>query len=411
MKRGVKLHMIDRRRFFIIALLIIIIVPAVFIKSPISYMPLIFVLLLIFFSYLYTFICLKCFKLDVQSADIGRYERLSSADYSIKIANRSFLIFPRVSFSVILKSEDGYTVKNYGYNFILNPKERKELNLNMDFPHIGRFMVVISKIKFFGFIDMLFLYKNTKWKEQLLITPKIYDINNYEINTVNPAFSVNYNVRCKVKGGEFNDVREYVPGDPIKNIHWKLSAHSNTFITKIINTDAVSGITLYLDFSWIESFDYDDAADVYDCMVESAYSVALYALSKDYGISFVFSVKNNPTFYFPKSIGELDKLIYSLPKMSTEEKHPIDLLVSEYSNTVISFDNIIVLTDKINTRIIDSVAGCREQRRFPILCLIERDGKNQVLPENMKNRLIKSGIRYCTVNAAKEFVSFLGGSG
>ena len=409
MTRGLRFRMIDRKKLFIIALLIIIIVPAVFIKSPISYVPLIFALLLVFFSYLYTFVCLKCFRLDVESAAAGRCERLSSEDYSIKIANKSFLIFPRVSFSVILESEDGYMVKNFEYDFILNPKEKKELNLNMGFPHIGRFRVVISKIKFFGFIDMLFLYKNAKWRKELLITPKIYEINSYEIHTVNPVFSVNYHVRYKVRGGEFNDVREYIPGDPIKNIHWKLSAHSHTFITKIINADAVSGITLYLDFSSEGSFNYDKAADAYDCMAESAYSVALYALSKDYGISFVFSARNNPAYYFPKATEELDELIYSLPKVSPEEKYPVDLLVSEYSNTVISFDNIIVLTDKINLRLVDSLAGCRERGQFPMLCFIEPDGE-KAMPENMKSRLIKNGIGYCTVTSAKEFAAFLGGA-
>jgi len=409
MRQGVKLHMIDRKRLFVIALLIIIVIPAAFIKSPVSYVPLIFVLLLVFFSYLYTFICLKCFRLDVESADLGRYERLSAADYSIKIANKSFLIFPRISFSVILESEEGYMVKNFEYNFILNPKERKELNLNMDFPHIGRFRVVIPKIKFFGFVDMLYLYKNTKWKEELLITPKIYDIHDYEINTMNPVFSVNYHVPYKVKGGEFNDVREYISGDSIKNIHWKLSAHSNTFITKIINADAVSGITIYMDFSSKESFDYDEAADAYDCIVESAYSVALYALSKDYGTSFVFSARNNPDYYFPKTTEELVSLIYSLPKVSPEEKYPIDLLISEYSNTVISFDNIIVLTDKINSGLIDSLAGCMERGQFPILCLVRTDRENKAIPDNMKNCLIKMGIRYCIITAAKEFSAFLGG--
>ena len=408
MIHGLKFRMIDRKKLFIITLLLIIIVPAVFIKSPISYVPLIFVILLVIFSYLYTFICLKSFKLDVESDAEGRCERLSTADYSIRIANKSLLIFPRVSFSVILESEEGYRVQDFEYNFILNPKEKKELNLNMGFPHIGRFKVIISKIKFFGFIDMLFLNKKSKWMEELLITPKIYEIYNYEIHTVNPIFSVNYHVQHKVKGGEFNDVREYIPGDPIKNIHWKLSAHSNTFITKIINADAVSGITLYIDFSSEENFDYDKAANVYDCMVESAYSVALYALNKDYGISFVFSFRNNPAYYLPKTVDELDDLIYSLPKVSSYKKYSIGLLVSEYSNTVISFDNIIVLTDKINNMIIDSLINCRERGQFPIFCFIKPDGEKD-MPESMKNRLIKSGIMYCIVSDGKEFAAFLGG--
>lgn len=401
--------MLERKKLFIIIMLLIIICPPVFIRSPISYVPLIFVLLLVFLSYLYTFIVLRCFYIAVESEYLKRYERLSSADYGINIENKGFLVLPKVSFSINLESEDGYPVSNYEYDFILNPREKKELKLTMPFPHIGRFKVVISKIRFYGFIDSLYLYKNAKWKEELLITPKIYEINDYKIDTSNPFFLVNYHVPCKIRGGEFNDVREYIPGDPIKNIHWKLSAHSNTLMTRIINADAVSGITVYLDLASEENFDYNKTADLYDCMVESAYSAALYALSKDYGISFVFSANNYPTYYFPKTYEELDDLIYSFPKVSAREKYPIELLVAEYSNTVMSFDNIIVLSDKINFELINAISDCKERGRFPILCLIQQENSDRTIDQEIKDRLVKSGIRYCVINTAKDFSSALGG--
>jgi len=405
------MRMPGRKNLFIIAILLIIICPALFIGSAISYVPLIFVLLLLFLSYLYAFIALRCFQIAVESKYIKRHERLSSTDYGINIENKGFLVLPRVSFSVNLESEDGYLVSNYKYDFMLNPKGKKELKLTMPFPHIGRFRVIISKIRFYGFIDGLFLYKNTKWKEELLVTPKIYEINNYEIDTLNPFFLVNYHVPRKIRGGEFNDVREYIPGDPIKNIHWKLSAHlnTNTLITRIINADAVSGITVYLDLASEGDFDYNKAADMYDCMVESAYAAALYALSKDYGISFVFSANNYPTYYFTKTYEELDKLIYSLPKVSAEEKYPIELLVAEYACTVMSFDNIIVLSDKISFELINALSDCKERGRFPLLCLIRQESSRGAVDEEIKDRLIKSGIRYCVINTAKDFSSALGG--
>ena len=400
--------MLDRKKLFLITMLLTILGPAFIIKSSISYVPFVFMVLLLLVSYGYILIIIKSFKICLDNnSSVKEFERLSEDIYSIAIENKSVFVMPRVSFTIYLKSDDGYAVNDYEYDFIIKPKEKIDILLNIKFPHVGRFNVSISKIKFYGFIDLLFLYKSVVWSSEILVKPKLHGIENYEISTANPVFSVDYNVPHKIKGGEFNDAREYIPGDPIKNIHWKLSAHSNSLITKIINTDAVNGISIYMDLPYFSGGNYHYAADVYDCIIESSYAGSLYALDRGYAVNFIFFDGGSPSYSNIKSYDDLSEFVYLFPDGQINSS--LELLIGQYSNSHISFDNMIVLTDKISPALADLLADCRMHGKYPHLFLIQPESKTDAFDNYALSRLKKSEIRYSIISDSKEFASALGG--
>lgn len=399
--------MLDRKKLFLITMLLTVLGPAFIIRSAISYVPFVFMVLLLIISYSYILIIIKSFKIEIDNNSSKSFERLSEDYYSIGIENRSVLIMPRVSFSVYLKSVYGYMVSDYEYDFIVKSKEKIDIKLKMQLPHVGKFKVSISKIKFYGFIDLLFLYKGIKWNNEVIVTPKIHSIENYEINTINPIFSVDYNVPHKIKGGEFNDVREYIPGDPIKNIHWKLSAHSGNFITKIINTDAVNGISIYIDFPSFSEENYFYMANVYDCILESSHAAAIYSLDKDYAVNFIFFESSSSSHRYIKNYEDLTEFIYSFPKGQKDSS--LEFLIDEYTNSSVSFDNMVILTYKPSIELVDILADCRMKGKFPHLFWVKSEDDDVRYDVNVKEHLKKSEIRYSIIKDAKEFALALGG--
>ncbi len=400
--------MLNRKVLFLLTIFLTVLGPAFIIKSAISYVPFVFMVLLLAVSYGYILIIIKSFKMDIGNNSLKEFERLSEDYYSIAIENRSVLVMPRVSFSVKVTSSDGYGVQNYEYDFIIKSKEKIDIMLKIKFPHVGKFEIKVSKIKFYGFIDLLFLYKSVLWRKEFTVKPKLYTIDNYEINTVNPLFSVDYNVAQKIKGGEFNDVREYIPGDSIKNIHWKLSAHSGSLMTKIINTDAVNGISIYMDLPYFKEENYPYSADVYDCIFESAYAASLYALDKGYALNLVFFEGGNPSYIYIKDYDDLAEFVYSFPK--GQEKLPLEFLIDKYSNTNVSFDNMIILTARISFELADLLADSKMQGKYPRLFLAEPESSTGFTDDSAMSRLKKSGINYSLIRDAKEFTRALGGA-
>lgn len=391
--------------------LLIIIVTIIFfliIKSPISVIPLIYIILSIMVSFIYLFLIKNSCKVIVDSSKKDIFKRLSREIYNVTIINKSILIFPKVCFSLQVENIDGDIFKKYDYNFMLNPREEKKLEIEVELPHIGMYTIKIVEIQIYGIFDLFYLKYKPKWKEEIFVTPRIYDIEDFDIDTKRAIYPVNFTVPYKIDGEIYDDIREYIPGDPIKNIHWKLSAHANEYMTRVLTTDAVSGVTIYLDFCSRNRLDVLERANLNDAIIEIAYSISLYAIRNDRGVSLAYAEDNNPTFEVPNSILDLGEKVNNLPRLSKEEIYPIELLVLDYGNSISSLDNMFIITNNISTELITILIDYIDKGRRPILCLVENDLKKPTSKE-IKKLLKDSNIEYYVVRSAKDFIDSLGG--
>lgn len=396
-----------RKKIFILIIIVTIILSFI-IKSPISIVPLIYIILSIIVSFIYLSLIKNSCKVIVDSSKEKMFKRLSREIYNIKIINKNILIFPKVCFSLQLENIDGDIFKEYDYNFMLNPREQKNLEIEVEFPHIGMYAVKIVEVQIYGILDLFCFKYKPKWKKEIFVTPKIYDIEDFDIDTRRAIFPVDFTVPYKINGEIYDDIREYMPGDPIKNIHWKLSAHANEYMTRILTTDAVSGVTIYLDFCSKNNLDVLKRAILNDAIVEITYAISLYAIKSNRGVNLVYSDDNTPTFEVPSSILDLREKVYKLPRVSVEETYPIELLISEYGNSNSSLDNMFVITNNISIELISILINFLDRGKRPILCLVEDDLKKSI-SEEIKKMLKDSNIEYYIVNSAKDFINSLGG--
>ena len=82
------------------------------------------------------------------------------------------------------------------------------------------------------------------------------------------------------KGHDFSevvDVREYIPGDKLQNIHWKLSAKRETLMVKERQSMSSEKLIVFVDM-------YNDEANVLNDVLKAAYGLACFLI--DNNISF-----------------------------------------------------------------------------------------------------------------------------
>lgn len=204
-------------------------VPALVIHTPLAYVPLTFVSLLCLVSALYTLLLSWACVLTGQPGARRRYERGASACYGVAIRNRGFLAVPRVTLSLRAESMDGLPPLTWTHQLTLSPGETLALELPITFPHIGRYEVKVSSLRFHGLLGVFSPERRPSWSVPVHITPKLFPLPRLRLHTARPVLAVEFSSPHHLEGGEYADIRQYVPGDPIKNIHWKLSAHSATY--------------------------------------------------------------------------------------------------------------------------------------------------------------------------------------
>jgi len=341
------------------------ILPAVLIGSPISFVPLCFLGIVILLSLLYIAVLTAAFQMEPPAEQVGRCERETQAEYHMTVRNRCFLIFPNVCLSLRMDNEQGFLPEVWEHHFMLGPWERKELAFPVRFSHIGLYHLKVEKIRFYGFLGILRLIRRPRWREPVCVMPKRFPMSGFEPDTSHPKLAVDFTSPGRIAEEEYTDVREYEPGDSMKSIHWKLSAHTGVYMTRKMDSDAASGVTIYMDLSLPAGRERREMPDLYDCIAESAFSLALHTLELGYCAELVFCSGKELTVVPAGNAQVLEDVMTRLPPMSAQPDHALGACVMERSGRPDSFDNVVVLTGTIEAQIIEALALCRQEKSFP----------------------------------------------
>jgi uncharacterized protein (DUF58 family) len=135
-------------------------------------------------------------------------------------------------------------------------------------------------------------------------------------------------------------VRKYTVGDPVKSIHWKMSAKKNVLMTKEYENRADTSVIIIID-SYIEKFKKDLSHHIEDTQVEVASSIIDYCLNHEIHTSLFFENENENMFIQGNSQDSfksfMDELAKYSPKSSLDFSHYLDYIypsLYEYSTIV-----------------------------------------------------------------------------
>ncbi|WP_312614926.1 DUF58 domain-containing protein [Oscillibacter sp.] len=395
-----------RKAFPAMALLLFAVVAAV-INTAAAYIPVVFLLLLGLTSVFYTIFSACFLHVWAETEEQSRFERGTVSCCRVTVSNRGVFVLPCVVLSLCVESTQGFASLTTKHLMLLRPRQTLTLDLPVSFPHIGRYRVNISEVRFYGLLGVFSFCRRPRWSVPVQVTPKPFRLGGLRLRTSKPLFGVDFTAPHKIDGGEYSDVRQYAPGDPIKTIHWKLSARASGYVTRLFQTDAVSGVSVYLDVHLPPRLTGEEATDANDCLAESAYAAALRAMELRYGVELIYARNQVPTVLRPGGPEELLAAVCGLPPASARERYPLELLVEEHSRRAASFDNLIILTASVSDRLVALLTECAQWGKYPLVLHIR--GKGVTLPggETGKERLAGRGIGYYAVDSAGELARVL----
>ncbi len=96
--------------------------------------------------------------------------------------------------------------------------------------------------------NMFFREEEIDIISDFLVLPKVEDISHLKVYAKVPKlFSGAMSFKQPGEGSEFYSLREYVPGDPFKNINWKAYSKTGTLMVNEHEWEAIHDITIFLD--------------------------------------------------------------------------------------------------------------------------------------------------------------------
>jgi len=113
----------------------------------------------------------------------------------------------------------------------------------IDTKHCGTYHFKSAKVRVYDMLGLVFLPKKVDLSGEIIVMPvpsipqAVPELSGFKAKGLRSAANSN---------SEIYDVREYVPGDPIKKIHWKLSAKKNILMIKEAQEETFGHSRLFL---------------------------------------------------------------------------------------------------------------------------------------------------------------------
>jgi hypothetical protein len=332
----------------------------------------------------------------LQSSERITCQRGIEQNFSVTIKNKGFLIYPRITCHFYKDNLFGQVSEVTDINTVLSSGEKKNFSFKVKFDHLGTYEVGISSVRIYDLFGIFYLTYNNSNKSNITVQPHAVTVDTLDFSDVNGTQNSLSTAKSKIESNDYSSTRQYVIGDPIKNIHWKISAHSRDYMVRLFESYASVGITIYTDFE-ATGHSNDILLSLYDCIVETSYSLINYAIDQSEDVELIYSKDKDIQFLLPKSQSAIDDLVLDFPKFSLSNSNElIEMLESNASNQY-GLDIIIICTANLNELLVENLIRIKNLWKKVYLFYIVPEAKKGNLTDEEKlmlNSLLNSEIYY-----------------
>lgn len=217
-------------------------------RSPLSAMMFKFLLFLPILCVLYSLIGLAAIKVYVLS-EKTTVEKYSPLDYEFRIINSSPLPFPFIDTVISLPQKDGIRCEESMCGISLFPGGMYPLGSKTSFKYRGVYDVGVSCIFIYDFFRMFRIRLDVDIFSNIHVMPRRLTLDRSSLSSVT---DIPTDLSRQVKGpdqSEIGNIRQYINGDSLKNIHWKLSSKTQDMQVKDYTTNMGRHVYVICDFS------------------------------------------------------------------------------------------------------------------------------------------------------------------
>jgi uncharacterized protein (DUF58 family) len=213
------------------------------------------------------------------------------------------------------------------------------------------------------------------------------------------------------------EVREYVPGDPMKRIHWRSTAHRGQFMVKEFELDPQADIWLFLDaFKTVHSslpspdITFDDEnkwlrrpkislpPDTFEYAISVTASLAKFFLLDRRKVGLVCSAGKFIVVSEERGERQINKIMETLAFLKPEGKLPLYGLVSLHVKNLPFGSGVLLISPSAHSDLLLAVEDVQRRHLRPIIILIRSETFGGVGgTDKMVASLLSRNIPVCQV--------------
>lgn len=205
-------------------------------RSSASSVLLGFVLILPMVSFIHGIIGRACVQVYVM-AEKNTAEKMEPVSYEIRIVNPSFLPFPFATACIMLPDEVGVRCTEGYVKLPLMPFGGCFINKSVTFRYRGSYAVGVGDLYISDLFRLFTFRKRENVYSTITVYPRKLEFENPPLYSITDVPSDTASPILGADRSEQSGIREYVPGDSLKSIHWKLSSKTQNLQVREFTTN------------------------------------------------------------------------------------------------------------------------------------------------------------------------------
>ncbi len=389
------------------------VVPVLFVASPITYVPLMTIVLTVGLSRAYLSLIVRSLTYSEDSL-LNSCERGQEIEFVTHFSNKCLLPVVRLEPHFYISDLFGEVATSLSASMVMMPREKRDFRFAASFDHIGRYSAGVDKIVIY---DLLGLFQHTidnPNRHEVSVLPRIFDITRIDLDNVSVQESRKAFRPIVTDDMDYAGVREYSWGDPLKTIHWKLSARntSGAYYTRLFETTGNPGIDIIIDGT-APAYDSESLMQVFDGVVESALSVSIHAHQVGIDAALMYVNAGGETCRaHVLNVESSMPLIDAIPRIKVGEGEEARRILRREGNSIHAQGNIAYCTAHVNEELVTQLLDLMQHKRNPILfvvvptCMEKKERQEYLRP---LRRLEAANVTYYVVNTAAQIDAMGGG--
>ena len=226
--------------------------------------------------------------------------------------------------------------------------------------------------------DLFGFFRNERIEEKLdylLVYPRIVPLEDLGIPSKAPFGDL------RVRHHLFEDpvrvvtTRDYVPGDPLRHIHWKATARQRQLQTRIFEPTTTVDLALFLDVRTVEAPLWGRVEQLLETAVIVAASIANHGVQNGYRVGLYV----NEPYLFKEGLiklpssdhpDQLQRVLEALAQVQGWPAFPMEQLLNREARNVYGAATLAVITAEPSEPLLASIHRFRRAGRRVVLVLV-----------------------------------------
>jgi len=288
-----------------------------------------------------------CKKLYLERKITLKIEEDDTLEITLRIKNKSFLPV----FDVVLEDYLSCAHERERQRFImldlLMPNSADKLIYHCLCPQRGRYDIGPLNAYFFDPLGLFYFKQVYPVYSEVYVYPRTFNIRKFP--ALNKGTSPWLGVETSRVSGdddEFYGVREYKRGDPLKKIHWMVSARKNQLIVKEFQRQSFFRATIMFNLEKDDNFG-EGKESVAEYTIKIVASIAKYLINLGVSVEIISHAGEVVHIPFNKGADHLEEILKFLTIAQAESRVTLLELFTTFQRNILEDSSlIVVMTDK-----------------------------------------------------------------